>query len=565
MFSLLGLTIWPLTLVQALSQQTFSYYEDLLDNSTAPFIFNSLSSLLSQWPNTYHGNGHTIIPGVIDPYTLLYHARNSADLPPSSEWLAFDPEMSFGIFSWDRPATFLATYRTLRPARIIYFDGMSAALNFKEAGWLDSQEVFMAGRGRLNESDKYDIFDEPGRLTKLCKWAKQVNLDGIVRMNSGFEVMWCDFDSPTLQLVSYLNITPPGHPPPIEQPDEDEFPWSPIGIAAFSEWFRASAQRGMSPQPHVHLDYSSFVTFYHPRLRSLAGARGERTMRQHRIWNDISVVDAQSVRSEVEEVVQRPGWPANGSGMNWAALAQNIVEEWANRIMQLHEFLGNTSTPQDDTIPVNTTYTLLTLRRLTYSPLSPFIDTSVSNASVRDWIFGASEIFSENHLFPLFPTTPTNSSMLRRCMYSATGLLHDPRIDKTPQEALLRMSVETVLERLCTDYGVLFVDSMEANEEISEPDLMKMIDRWATRIDALMHWLDWTVWLRCNEACSSNSICTMPMWPVNGFDGWDDDDMTPLIWKHQCVDLSPEALSEPLRYYFNWTPPQQDFALDKIL
>ncbi|KAI0948579.1 hypothetical protein AcV7_010455 [Taiwanofungus camphoratus] len=103
--------------------------------------------------------------------------------------------------------------------------------------------------------------------------------------------MWCDFNFPSIQLVSHLNITPPGTPPvsptePRPSPS-DRGPgtgrgsrprrsWgmqSPLAIGAFSGWIRAAAHRGHVPQSHVHLHYASFVTFYHPRLHSLTPAR----------------------------------------------------------------------------------------------------------------------------------------------------------------------------------------------------------------------------------------------------------------------------------------------------
>lgn len=43
--------------------------------TTAPFIFNALHSLLKQWPNTYAGNGHSIVPARIPPNTPLFHVK----------------------------------------------------------------------------------------------------------------------------------------------------------------------------------------------------------------------------------------------------------------------------------------------------------------------------------------------------------------------------------------------------------------------------------------------------------------------------------------------------------
>ncbi|OSX64753.1 hypothetical protein POSPLADRAFT_1053564 [Postia placenta MAD-698-R-SB12] len=559
------------------------------DNSSAPFIFNSLSSLLVQWPNTYHGNGHTVIPGILEPYTLLYHARkDTASPPPSPEWFAFDPEMSYGIMAGRRGQTFLHTYRNIRPARIVYFDGMSAALN--QMGWLDSQEIlFNNGSDR---SDGYPSLNEYDRARKLCAWGQEFGVEGFVRMNAGFELMWCDFRSPTIQLVSHLNITAPGTPPgssdmppgpppgsgrpvPPTGPPGRDAPtrgrrggmggWSPFGMTGFSEWLRAASQRGTVPQPHILLDYASLVTFYHPRLRSLAQTREGQPMRQHRIWTNISDADAQSVVDEIEDVLGRPPWRRVGSGMDWGALTRNVVEEWASRVVQLHEFLGNASAELDSGASVNTTATLQFVRRLTYSPLNPFMDTGASsNSTAWDW-FGSLSVSSEDmfaeqfppHRSPPPPPHPVagaNASALRRCMYSATGFLNDPRIHKTPQELLLQASVETVLQRLCSDYGAIFIESMDADEHSPRADVRAMVGRWETRVASLMEWLDWTEWLRCDEVCPRNTVCAMPMWPLANFGRRrrvpgepepEPEPEKPEDWKPRCMSLVPEVPSEP--------------------
>lgn len=44
-------------------------------DTTAPFIFNALHSLLKQWPNTYAGNGHSIVPARVPSNIPLYHVK----------------------------------------------------------------------------------------------------------------------------------------------------------------------------------------------------------------------------------------------------------------------------------------------------------------------------------------------------------------------------------------------------------------------------------------------------------------------------------------------------------
>lgn len=57
---------------------------------TAPFVFDSLYSLLKQWPSTYAPNGHSIAAGVIPAHTALYHAQGYPGLPRKPTFYAFD-------------------------------------------------------------------------------------------------------------------------------------------------------------------------------------------------------------------------------------------------------------------------------------------------------------------------------------------------------------------------------------------------------------------------------------------------------------------------------------------
>jgi hypothetical protein len=128
-----------------------------------------------------------------------------------------------GVF----PNSHMWTWQTTQPMKCLYFDGQSAALIGR--GELDSQQVFLYGNatGPPSKSAWFPLADEYGRAAKLCKWIQENDLgglgwgiEGIVRMNAGFEMIVCNFTTPSLRLLSKVNISAPLLPK--ELPRESE-------------------------------------------------------------------------------------------------------------------------------------------------------------------------------------------------------------------------------------------------------------------------------------------------------------------------------------------------------
>jgi hypothetical protein len=183
--------------------------------SQAPHIFSSVHGLLQQWPNTYFPNGHTIVPCQIAAYTNLYHGRQDGELPPSPEWFAFDMEMAYGIMGSDRNSHLL-TYQTTKQVGCLYFDGESATL--MGSGQMDALMLFIYGNvtGPEKGGRWRGLADEYDRASKICDWVENRGVggrgwgvEGIVRMNAGFEMIWCNFTSPSIRLLTRVNVTAP--------------------------------------------------------------------------------------------------------------------------------------------------------------------------------------------------------------------------------------------------------------------------------------------------------------------------------------------------------------------
>ncbi|TVY85577.1 Uncharacterized protein LSUE1_G000091 [Lachnellula suecica] len=137
--------------------------------------------------------------------------------------------MAYGIMGGTRDSHML-TYQTTRRIKCIYFDGESATL--MGTGQLDTQMLHIWGNltGPPRPDRSRFLGDEYARATGLCDWLHNKGLggpgwgyEGIVRMNAGFEMIWCNFTSPSLRLISHLNVTTPLLPLKNEERTSIEF------------------------------------------------------------------------------------------------------------------------------------------------------------------------------------------------------------------------------------------------------------------------------------------------------------------------------------------------------
>ncbi|KZT25329.1 hypothetical protein NEOLEDRAFT_1037601, partial [Neolentinus lepideus HHB14362 ss-1] len=198
----------------------------------ANHVFNAIHSALRQWGSSLNHNGMSYFLPTVPKGTQLYHGTSKEEQTSGMEWLAYEPEPSlffsgfrwqwppvrgpggplsggpslvhdsFGVYDQQQPlfesappedddnlAGYLHTYRTVRPLRLIYVDGEAAAKSDK--GTLDTQDYIL-----LNDTVKKHGFWEYERAKGMCnlaatEWNGQI--DGILRMESGFEIVLCSF------------------------------------------------------------------------------------------------------------------------------------------------------------------------------------------------------------------------------------------------------------------------------------------------------------------------------------------------------------------------------------
>jgi hypothetical protein len=250
---------------------------------------------------------------------------------------------------------YLHTYRTTKDLRLLYLDGQSAAKSDK--GTLDVQDIILRDSGfKASSPSKDPDGRRPGgppseqlRAMELCRRAEtewEGNIDGVLRMEAGFEVILCSFED-NLDLLSIKQQLPRG---------------SSLGGRDLGErlnYYQAVAARFDGIRGYrVSLDFDRFVSVY---------AYANATEIDHeglpRVVNDTSTI--KRIRSDVTEILTLPR-TSSTENIDWQAVTDMIVVRYANRIASLVS---------------NSTNTLGALHAELDRALRPFIDYGNRNVT----------------------------------------------------------------------------------------------------------------------------------------------------------------------------------------
>ena len=344
----------------------------------ANHIFNAIHSSMRQWGSSLNHNGMSFFPAYLPAGTELYHGTGTADVVQGMEWLAFEPEHALN-FAWEfrepydgkrskdqhtssikwtldndlkrklmqrtfetgrddsqhqqsldsaqqrplhrsegpsprRPLQpgWLHTYVMKRDLHLVYIDGMSAAKS--EKGTLDSQ-IFILDHGG-------GIWGEYDRALRMCKRAAEEwngRIDGFIRMEHGFELILCDFQSSAdLIRVGRANVTL------VTKSDEDRI------MSVFSFMKAITARYHSIGMSRVSLDYSRMVTAFAYDIKLFTDQTGLPRLK------NISGEDRAKVLADLSESVMHddfesppPQWT------NWQAVTDMIITRYSDTLHEL--------------------------------------------------------------------------------------------------------------------------------------------------------------------------------------------------------------------------------------
>ncbi|KAG2145278.1 uncharacterized protein EDB93DRAFT_1087255 [Suillus bovinus] len=465
--------------------EQWRFDEGPAENATGNLIFDTVHSLLQHWPNTRYRHGHNIVPGVIPTGTLLYHGTSRNAIPSEPEWTAVDPEHSI-VFARGKDGWHL-TLAATRPLKVLYFDGNSAAK--LSEGTMDTQDILAWG-----EVQPERCWDERPRIKDLCRWGKELGIDGFARMEMDFEVMLCDFTA-GVEIVSFVHV---------RNSLQDESPIPPTPPSDAVSWVRrfevihsGSWHNRYPGDSRIVLDLTGLISLYDIALvPSLIPVRAGLERWDHRVLG-ISPEDILQVKRKLTEIISRA---EPGSGIDWKTLTHVIVDRYADRL-ELMQYLLNFTSSDSQEVPQRTKLTQVQLRVM----LTPYLLDSTIVPSA-----GASGVDALQWASPIF----------RLCATTHTSVIINQIPFMTPSERLLLKAVEETTREVCRvttkmwAVGVMSgLDTLFPVELNGEPDVAQIMNDWRQDIEKLVSWLDWSIWIKCRPACGPEEICYLPTWP----------------------------------------------------
>jgi hypothetical protein len=413
--------------------------------------------------------------------------------------------MSIGIYGGSGQSN-LHVYSTSRALNVIYFDGQAATLS--ALGTLDSQMAVLQSHVPLYP--EYDlVYDEDQRALDLCDLVADLGIDGVVRMDAGFEVLICDYSISKVQEVFVTNNTVPGS---LEDAPEglprDPNRQPPKGFGnVFSEqgsweWLRSASWHyghdgdGGASESRVSLDICRMISFYDPELGSLAGSHhgglvgnysfenGWGLRKGHRLL-DIQPVDVERVRLWLRDITRSSSGGAACSGVNWHALFTTVRAQHGTRAREIGAAFAWKSGTESKAAAIVTK-----VHELSHAILAPYLEYVVGDAKSS--------------------MTPKDQT-ISRCARANTAAINPKYLGRS--EMLLYHSLKIVMEKLCSwEWDLLEWSEKrttdfwsEQNGEPADLDrLREEIGQYAQLTKDTLAWIGWESWTKCDRQCEVN-------------------------------------------------------------
>ena len=403
---------------------------------------------MRQWGSSLNHNGMSFFLATLSTETQLYHGTSKPQTVTGMEWLAFEPEHAL-IFARpqrglaqrhgnglaqdekghevkrsnpqyplgspkadaDAKYGYLHTYVPKRPLHLLYIDGLSAGKT--PNGTLDTQDMLLLNLTDSNGPMGRELERAHG-LCNLTTTLWQGKIDGILRMEGGFEIILCDFAT-HLQRTDVIRVS-------AEEPHN--------GFAAGSggwSYLKAVTSRyhGIGGS-RVVLDLERFVSvFAYPNIDGLFVNDVQSDYAMPRLQN-VGDSDRLQVRADVTSMILNKDWSKARESQNWQAVADMVVQRYSKSLHFLH-----TSQAVRDDKDALVAYLNQQLR--------PFIDPADRDATLE----------TQRCVAQLVPTLGSSASLAHLVLYTVTNhichtLLTALQIASAPQSHMSDRAIELI-------------------------------------------------------------------------------------------------------------------------
>lgn len=486
--------------------------------SRGPQIFNAVHDSMRQWGASLHHNGMSLFLATVPEGVILHHGNNNENSPIDPDWLAYEIEhaegfargrgppgggkrpgpghggpprppvlasMEYGMgqaplvneHAYLEPKSnepgeeppmsgkggWLHTYRTTRPLRYLYVDGMGGGKT--SMGTLDSQDYLLRGtREIFNDDEKREKehehytadgkdhkrnngpMDEQARAVELCAFCKDWNLSGVIRMEAGFEIIQCDFTDGLEQVQV------------VQRPGIEEHRHG--GFGNF-EYMRGVAERYYDiGSSRTIIDYSSMVSAYFfpinitnpdPKRPDLPRLSNTTDAELAAIRNYLN----HTINDRYNDTVRT---------IDWQDVTDLVVGRYADRIKFMAEKMSAVS-------QVASEINIL---------LTAFLDYSGKDS---DQVSAAIERCTTFYFYGVTPVT------------EADHLIH--------------AAIKATTSELCTKLFQVR-ELVTGDSDLDDPE---RLSQSISLLKALMDHLQWARFKRCG-GCSVDEVCLIPMWPM---------------------------------------------------
>ncbi|KAM0261130.1 hypothetical protein ACHAQJ_002392 [Trichoderma viride] len=472
-------------------------------------IFNAIHSAGRQWGSSLNHNGFGFIPVIVPAGTSLYHGSHFDHPPEGPEWLAFEiehaenfartprgrprdpPEQEEqlhplspaqkplsqpktddipGRDSEGRVRGYFHTYQTTRDVKLLYLDGTSAGKS--PLGTLDSQDELLCPN---SSAQWFNLEGEVYRAKAMCDLVTKWGWDGIMRMEIGFEIIYCNFSS-GLELDSALRTLLPE-----DRLGSDSF-------FVYYLWSRAAAERydGLGGD-RVQMDFSSMVSgFFFPI--NISNTDPERPdLIRLKAAKEEHLLD---IRTYLLSVVTEP----RKFIVNWQAVVDMIVTRFSKRLAAMASASISTDVFIGELEGVALTYY--------EAPSLPDDITLTADGDDKNKTAEAIDRCAAHHLKSALPS----------------------RQDWTLQDDLIYTALLAVMQHICNDLYLMrsvllqvapdgTTDAYFIKKGVKSTDMEKAVNQSRAIARNLVDELAWTTWKK-PQLCADDQVLLTAMWPL---------------------------------------------------